>query len=138
MPTKHHRTVSDLLKGDLVVAQETDTIARAMEIMSQESIHHLPVVDGEGKLAGLVSDRDLLRALAGSMGRTDPIGAIMARGVVSVEPTAHAHAAAEVMLDAQIHCLPVTEKGGKLVGIITATDFLEVAEHALRGEPVAS
>lgn len=138
MPTKHHRTVSELMKGDLVVAQETDTIARAMEIMSQEAIHHLPVVDSEGKLAGLVSDRDLLGALAGSMGRTDPIGAIMVRGVVSVETTTHAHMAAEVMLDAQIHCLPVTDKGGKLVGLITATDFLEVAEHALRGEAVAT
>ena len=138
MVNRHDRTVADLMSENPVVLRESDAIARALELMLQETVHHLPVVDAHGKFVGLVSDRDLLRALAASSGRTDPVASVMSRSIVSVEPKTHAHAAAEILLDAQINSLPVTAPDGQLVGMLTSRDFLGIAERALRGEDVAS
>ena len=75
----HHRTVESLMSTGVLSVREGEPIAKALDIMSTAALHHLPVVDGRGHLLGLLSDRDLLRGLAGDKNSTDPVGAVMTR-----------------------------------------------------------
>ena len=130
--------VSDLLTSSVHSVGEGDKILRALESMLEASIHHNPVLDGEGRVVGILSDRDLLRALAGDMRRADPVSDVMSREVVTVRPSTPAQDAAQIMLERRISALPVVDDAGKLCGIITSRDFLRVAKNALAGEPLTS
>jgi CBS domain-containing protein len=133
----HHRTVEDLMTTNVLTVREGDPIAKALQLMTSAVLHHLSVVDERHRVIGLVSDRDLLRGLAGDKNRTDPVGAVMSREVRTAKAGTHAHTAARMMLDAGIHSLPVEREDGALAGMVTASDFLAVAEAALRGMDVA-
>ncbi|CAN5792364.1 hypothetical protein BH11MYX4_BH11MYX4_42580 [soil metagenome] len=130
--------VSDLLTSAVHSVGEDDKILRALESMLEASIHHNPVLDGEGRVVGILSDRDLLRALAGDMRRVDPVGDVMSRQVVTVRPSTPAQEAAQLMLERGISALPVVDDAGKLCGIVTSRDFLRVAKNALAGEPLTN
>ncbi len=132
----HHRTVETLMTTDVLTIEEGEPIAKALSVMATAVVHHLPVVDKKRRLVGLVSDRDLLRGLAGDKNRTDPVGSVMSRDVRTASVGTHAHTAARSMLEVGIHSLPILGDDGTLVGMVTASDFLAIAEAALRGVEV--
>jgi CBS domain-containing protein len=112
--------------------------------MDRFHFRHLPVVDGN-KLVGLVTQRDLLHAsssfLSDKAAERDevileqPVGKIMQRDVLSVQPHEPLLDAALVMWEGKLGCLPVTEEDGTLVGILTETDFIRLAVNMLREGP---
>jgi len=125
-------TVEDLMSTAVLSLKETDTVGRAHLEMHVASIRHIPVVDGRQHVVGILSNRDLIRALA--EGRTStPVGEIMTRMVTTVRTSTPAFEAAEMMMEAKIGSLPVVGDDQQLVGIVTETDFLQVAHQALRG-----
>ncbi len=119
-------------------------------------MRHLPVIE-KGKVVGIVSDRDLYKAL-GPKSNSNSIAAegttelhvlpkkvthIMHRGVIAVQTDTYASKAASLMAENKIGALPVTDNKNKLVGILTATDILNVfakIEHASekRSEKIAA
>jgi CBS domain-containing membrane protein len=127
--------VADLMTSQLRCLRETDSLADAVAAMQELFIRHIPVVDEAGRLAGLVTQRDLL-SLEHKKDPTTPLRDIMRTGVATVGPDTPLRAAAETMIYNKYGCLPVVEEGG-LVGIITETDFLKLAIFPLapkRGE----
>jgi CBS domain-containing membrane protein len=126
---------------DVHVVRPDDSLATIRALMSEKRIRHVPVVDDEGSLVGLVSERDLLRQAAGIEGTVPPSiseevsAAIKVREVMTwhpetIETDEEAATAASVMLDNKYGCLPVLEQG-VLVGILTEADFVRyVAEGA--------
>jgi CBS domain-containing protein len=99
-------------------------------------VHHVPVVDGQRRVIGMLSETDLLRArqsrrallVAAGGHDTDDAPAVfardcMSRDVHSIGPTAEFAPALSLLLDRQIHALPVVESG-RLVGMVTSRDFL--------------
>jgi CBS domain-containing protein len=81
---------------------------------------------------GIVSDRDILRAR--ERGTSDgPISRIMNRDVMSIGPATPASFAVERMMRGKYSALPVVDDRGKPIGIVTSTDFLEIAYRALTG-----
>ena len=119
-------TVGDFMTRDLVTVRESDDLALAESILKLGGIRHLPVAR-EGKLVGLVTQRDLLRSAAQRAQRQTAAADIMVRDVVTVRPETSLVEAARLMLARKFGCLPVTEPGGKLVGIITESDFVRFA-----------
>ncbi len=118
---------------------------RVRERMQEGRFHHLLVVEN-GRLAGLVSDRDVLAALSPAAdspfaSRADaltlerPVHLVMARRLVAVAPDVPVLEAVGMLLDNDIHCLPVVDGQGRCVGIVTATDVLRWCLRAL--EPAA-
>ena len=105
-------------------------LRRAKEEFELGRIRHLPIVDREGKLLGLVTQRDLLAA-GEHLDR--PISQVMQSDVTTVSPDTPAYEAAYLMLRDAIGCVPVTESDGRLIGIVTDTDFVRVAYTALGG-----
>jgi CBS domain-containing protein len=128
-----HLTVGDLMTTAVISLQEGATIRRADADMRLAEIRHLPVVDSGGHVVGVVSDRDLLRALS-RRGTAVAVAKVMTRHVRTVSPGTPARRAAEIMLAQKIGCLPVVGDEQELVGIVTETDFLRLAVQLLGGD----
>lgn len=117
----------------VVAISADDTLRIVDEIMALGRVRHLPVVR-RGELVGVVSQRDLLHAsLSNVMGIHGDdqkmfldgvsIGEVMSAPAITVDPDTAIQAAARLMAEHKIGCLPVVERG-KLVGIVTETDVL--------------
>ncbi len=126
--------VRDLMTTALITANAKDPLSGAHAEMQVGVVRHLPVVDDHGKLVGVLSDRDILR----SLGHRPPkrVGDVMSRNVVTIRPGAPAHEAAQVMLDEKIGSVLVVEEDGALVGMVTQTDYLDLARRALLALPL--
>lgn len=128
-PVDPTMTVADLMSSGVHTARETDTIREAHSVMRVNRIRHMPVLDARGELCGVVSDRDL--NLGWSRGPATRVSEVMSRHLQWVRSTTSARDAAARMLHDKIGCLPVLDENRQLVGIITETDFVEVAHRAL-------
>ena len=112
------------------------TLAEARRMMRVDDIRHLPVVD-DGRLVGMLSDRDLRRAYGAGRSKDTPVDDVMTRELVSLTTMARARDAAAVFLHHRISAVPVLDEsaGGKLlVGICTVTDLLDHSLGTLRAE----
>ncbi|EFL49512.1 putative signal transduction protein with CBS domains [Solidesulfovibrio fructosivorans JJ]] len=117
--------VADLMTSQLRCLRESDSLADAIALMQELFVRHIPITDADGQLAGLVTQRDLLSL----ENKKDPVTAlrdVMCTDLVTVAPDTSLRAAAETMIYNKFGCLPVVEDG-RLVGIITETDFLKLA-----------
>ena len=134
MTAETPRIVADIMTRKLATAYEEENLVQILAAMERLHFRHLPVID-DGKLVGLVTHRDLLRLSASSM---DPVagvrdataqGSIFIRDVMQTEVTTVAAdtplaEAARLMRDTKLGCLPVVDAESKLVGMVTASDFL--------------
>lgn len=126
--------VEQFMGTDLVTVGEDDTLELASNLMDWEKIRHIPVEDAQHRLVGLLSYRSLLRhyGKAGAGWSKEPVRVadIMKADPVTVSPQTSTVDAIALMKRHRIGCLPVVEEG-KLVGIITERDFLEIAGELL-------
>jgi CBS domain-containing protein len=132
MKARSELTVSDLMTTQLITVKASEPLKEARADMEIGVIRHLPVVDDRGKLVGVVSDRDLIAAKRG-MGR---VADVMTREVITTRPDVAAFEAASLMLDNKISSVLVVNEDNLLVGMVTQTDYLEVARKALLGLPL--
>lgn len=125
--------VKEMMTTEVFTLECAHALTLADDLMRCERIRHLPVLK-EGKLVGVVSQRDLFHAaLAVTLGyrprahrmlrRTIQVQEVMRAPAITVSPEALVTDAARVMMAQKIGCLPVVE-GDTLVGIITETDML--------------
>ena len=108
------------------------------EIMGWAHIRHVPVVDEKGKLVGLLSQRDVLRATLSDLASTPvdrrnqlghvSLAEVMRREVLTIGPDENVQMAARMMRKHKYGCLPVVQDG-RLVGIVTEHDLLAVVER---------
>jgi CBS domain-containing protein len=117
-----------------------DSAVSAYELVQTfhaKGFRHLLVVDRAGRMAGVISDRDVLRCfgIAGAPTRAEleqvPAASLMSTDVITVEPQLPLAEAVSTMLTHGVNCLPVVAHG-KLCGIISSTDIYLVAERMLR------
>jgi len=129
--------VRDVMTKDVATLGRNERLRVADDVMRLGRIRHLPIVDEDGSLAGIVSQRDLfhsglLRALGyGTHAKERAMELLvlkeaMKTEVVTVGPEAPLTEAAKLMLEQKIGCLVVVE-GKKLVGILTESDFVKLA-----------
>jgi CBS domain-containing membrane protein len=125
--------IADLMTRDPVTVSERTSAARALALLEEVGIRHLPVVDHDRNLVGVTSQRDLLATVRAGEGAT-LLSAIMQPDVVAVTPETLAHEVAYLMLHHGYGCIPVIDHDGHLVGIATDADFVRVAYAALGGK----
>lgn len=118
------------------------TLPLADDVMRIHKFRHLPVIDSQRRLVGLVTQRDLLRGQISILaGLTEDerrarqgdvrIFQLMTRDVWTVRPDALASHAGRTLLDHRFSCLPVTDDDRVLRGIVTERDFLRFAIKTL-------
>jgi CBS domain-containing membrane protein len=135
--------VKDLMTEKVFAVRPDDDLSLVRDMMLDHAVRHVPVVDFEGDLLGLVSHRDLLRAAVIEQEEVPAFvqeavlegiraGEVMVRDVESVGPEDDLREAAAMMLENKYGCLPVV-LGRRLVGILTEADFVRL--HAEAREP---
>lgn len=139
--TKKPLLVREIMTRKVMTLYPEENLDKIEEAMDRFRFRHVPVID-QGKLVGLVTHRDLLRASAsalehGAEQRTKTIRertfvqTIMQRDVVTAREDMPLIDAARLMLDQKLGCLPVTQADGTLVGIVTQSDFLRLSIELL-------
>lgn len=139
MPTKKQRAcvVAELMSTQMLTLQRNDTLTIAEDLMKQKRVRHLPVLDENGDLCGIVSQRDLFRGAVlkslgyGSRAEDLMLASLAVKDAMTEEPITITAAApladaAQLMLDHDIGSLPVLD-GSRLVGILTEGDFVRLA-----------
>jgi len=127
------------MSKDIEVVGRNDNLRTVEESMATKHLRHLPVLE-QGEVVGMVTQRDLFKAaMSSTMGYGEKaqqaylqsvrVKEIMVYPVVTISPDTSVAAAAEMMIDKGIGCLPVVDDQ-KLIGIITKTDLLRCL-HAL-------
>jgi len=134
--------VRHIMTSPVITLFAEQTLPLADDVMRLKHLRHLPVVDDNGRLVGLVSHRDILRAQISSLSgltanernarQSDvKVLQLMTRDVWTAGLDAFASAAGQTLLDHKFGCLPVVDAAGRLVGIITERDYLRFAVKAI-------
>jgi CBS domain-containing protein len=141
------QTVKNIMTEQVVSLGTDDNLATAMEAMKNGQFRHIPIVDTEGVLVGILSDRDVLRYLPFIGGQrlpgTDvfrsslfhvdtrdpslnlPIASIITRNVTHIRQNCIFYNAVKMLRELKISCLPVVDEDKKLRGIVTVTDIMQ-------------
>jgi acetoin utilization protein AcuB len=139
--------VRDRMSSLAVTITPDTSLQAALNLMHEHRFRRLPVVDDKGKLAGIVSERDLLYAspppatlLSGlelnHLLTERRVDEVMTRNVLTAMPDTFVEDAARLMVENKVGGLPVVEEDNRVVGVITETDvfraFIELyrAGHA--------
>lgn len=126
--------VRDLMTEHVFTLRPGDDLESLYDLMDTHHVRHVPIVDADGDLVGLVTQRDLARSAFGGQDvlplsmqqeilRRRRVREIMATEVETIEADENLRTAAGMLLENKIGCLPVVE-GAHLVGILTESDFV--------------
>lgn len=129
------KTAAELMTENPVTIRVDAKVRDAVRILETLDIRHLPVVDEEGEVVGMVSDRDVRGLMlpytmggeyAGTIqaGLDASLASIMSSDVLSVEMEADEAEVVDLMLDHKIGAVPVVDVEGTLVGIVSYLDVL--------------
>ena len=129
--------VGEIMMGAPVTLKPEDTLDLANDVISLGRIRHIPVVE-DGRLVGLLSERDLMGAAAtqifglkqkrkSALLKSVLIKDVMKKKVITVNPETSIKETAHLMADKKIGCVPVVSAGA-LVGLVTTTDILRYVE----------
>jgi len=118
-----------MTKAPITVSPEA-SVAEAARLLRENRIRQLPVLS-QDRLVGIITDRDV----RGREGAT-PVAAAMTPQPLCANPETPMEEVAHILRERKIGSLPVTDRSGKLVGIVTESDVFKAFEEiARRGEP---
>jgi CBS domain-containing membrane protein len=131
------RTVRDVMAKEVTILDSNDKLTIADDVMTLGRIRHMPVLDEDGSIVGILSQRDMFRgALARTLGYGEHaqqklrdtllVKEVMTNDPVTIGPDELLSEAARVLYERKLGCLLVVE-GEKLVGILTESDFVRLS-----------
>lgn len=122
--------VEEIMKVDIHTLAPEDTIAHALQLCRDHKIRHIPILDQQGLLAGLVTDRDIkdatpsiLKQENGAEELNKPLSLIMETNVITAHPLDFVEDVAATLYEHKISCLPVVQNN-EVIGLVTETDVL--------------
>jgi CBS domain-containing membrane protein len=132
--------IEHVMQREFATVRSDERLDFVEDVMALGRVRHMPVVD-DGKLVGVVSQRDLLAASLSrvlsfdaqerrTFLRSIDVKEVMAPRPITVSPATSLADAAALMLRHKIGCLPVVGPGGEAVGLVTETDLLRAAYPA--------
>ncbi|MCG8554856.1 MAG: CBS domain-containing protein [Proteobacteria bacterium] len=124
----------DVMSSPVVTVNPAAMLQRVLALLRRRGLRHVPVMS-EGKLVGMLSERDALRHMAMSRDAAHPdatpVSAIMRQNVLSTHPETPLRQVAQVMLQERAGAMPVVSDIPELLGIVTRSDILRwVVAHA--------
>ncbi len=129
--------VSERMSTDLITAGPDMTIFEAKNLMTEKNIRHLPVIDEEGKLLGIVTDRDIRDSMPSTLLKkpdyditlgkigNHPVGDIMTRKPMTIYAYYTLQDTLLVMQKKKVGALPVIDEEGYLKGLLSTRDLLK-------------
>ena len=138
--------ISRVMTPEPATVEPSYSIAAAERVMRERRCHHVPVLDDEGRIVGMISARDLLKALVVDSDEAGPlklgtlkqlrVADVMRQKIVVLPETATLLDAAKALVNGAFHALPVVAPGGVLAGIVTSSDLIATLADAVE-QPVA-
>lgn len=124
--------IADVMTAKVVTLSPHHTFNEAANLMNDRYFRHCVVVDNSRKPVGVISDRDILRALARNPNsRSKSLDQIMTRNPITVKRRTPIIDAVSKIVAKRINCLPVVEDDGTVCGIVTSTDLLKSYQQLL-------
>jgi CBS domain-containing protein len=128
--------IEQIMSSSLYTVQEDDLIDLAPNIMSWKDIHHLPVENARSEFVGMLSVRNLMAYYSKRVpdSESQSVGEIMTplAKLIVVQEGSLTTEAITLMRKNKLTCLPVLNSRGKLMGLVTERDFVNVADHFLQ------
>jgi acetoin utilization protein AcuB len=122
--------IEQIMKTNVETLTPANTIGDAVKMLKQKKIRHIPIIDENRKVVGIVTDRDIRDASPSIFHANEhledlqkPISTIMKTNVITGHPLDFVEEVAALFYEHRISCLPIV-KDEKLVGIVTETDLL--------------
>lgn len=123
-PYRHR--VDELMTAPVVTVEPGRSVAHATRLMSERRISSVIVLDGEGRLCGILTERDVLRLIAADSGRlSDPISAAMTTPAHAIEADAPVYRALARMARLDVRHLPVVDDDDRPIGMLTSSALLK-------------
>lgn len=134
-------TVGQIMTTNVLFVKPSDTMDRVSDIFRMNNIHHVPVIEDGGKVVGIVSHTDYHKILHGfTLFKTEKseeynkailrsllVKEVMTKQVAKLNPDDSVMVAAGYFRENLFHAIPVVDKQGKLIGIVTTFDLLNFA-----------
>lgn len=126
-PRHQIKFAHEIMTTPVVTGRVDQPLNAIWALFASHRIHHLPLLDSEGRVSGIVSDRDITRfaANAGRVTPNKPIRELMTQRVVTAGAEAEVRDLAEVLIRLRIGAIPITDDDGAAQGIVTRTDILK-------------
>jgi CBS domain-containing protein len=121
--------ISEIMTRAALTDRPDDDLAAAARKMWEQQTGSLLVLEGED-LVGIITERDVLRAVATGTPLDTPVAEVMSKDLITVEPGTSLREAARIMTERWIRHLPVLE-AGRLVGVVSQRDLAGVLAGAL-------
>lgn len=117
---------TEVMQHNVVTISDEATLEDVMDIMAARNIRQIPVIAGNGRLVGLISERQVLNELRRETKEKKPIKVkdVMTERVLCANPIAGIREIAHIFFDESIHSLPIVDDNDHVVGIITRSDVL--------------
>lgn len=128
LPDEEDLAVSNIMSTDVIVAEAKDSVQKIALLMRKHNIRGLPVVEGK-KVVGILTDRDIVSKIVAEnkSARDVTAGEIMSPKIITVSPDNSITHVAKVMYANNVGRIPVVDKKGALLGIVTETDITKIA-----------
>jgi CBS domain-containing protein len=118
--------VDEVMTDSVMALQLSATFGDAVSLMASQQVRHSVVVDEQNRIKGVISDRDVLRALARTPDwKSKPVSDIMTHEPFVVRRDTNLTDALGQLLEKRINCLPVVDEELRVCGILTSTDLLK-------------
>ncbi len=130
--------ILDRKGSDIATIEPTADLASAVKLLAARRIGALVVTSSEREIAGIISERDIIRVLAefGAAALEQPVGQVMTRKVVTCTRADTMSSIMELMTVGKFRHLPVVE-GNKLIGIISIGDVVKYRVQQIEFESAA-
>ena len=125
--------VNQIASQPVIACRPEDSLERAAQLMWEQDIGFLVVLDGEDRLAGVITDRDICMAAytRGQRLRAIPVRDVMAHDVFTVEAGEIVTAAEQMMAEHQVRRLPVIDGQGRVIGVLSLNDVAREVKSEL-------
>ena len=136
--------IRDIMKSPVITVQLDEPFSHVEEKLRLKGIRHLPVVDHENKIVGLITQRDLYRTISphrdedgnavydSSTLDSFILKRIMTPNPATLTPDHKLALAVDLMATGHYGCIPIVDANKKIVGIVTETDILKFLSRLLK------
>jgi acetoin utilization protein AcuB len=118
--------VQSIMTTKVITLSPDQTLGDVRNLLMSKHIHHIPIVEGNNKLVGLITSWDIFK-----LGKSTEeyqnmkIKEVMTTKIATLEPDQHIGAVAEVLMEHLFHAVPIVNDNHELVGIVTSYDLLK-------------
>jgi len=136
--------LKEIMTKDPITLNIDESFCKVAQIFQEKDIRHLPIVNGQGLILGIISQRDLNRIASPKKGPNgeylyDPaeltkyvLKQHVIQKVSSLSPEDTLEKAVEIMAEKKLGCMPIVDPEGRVIGIVTVTDLLKLFLKTLR------